>query len=109
MEIDSREIGKRILSSRNRLNLTQEALSEISGISVNQISNLENGHFTPSVKTVIRLCASLKVTPNYFLLGITDKIDDKAVNRIAELAIQSTEKQQQFIYEFITLLLKEDL
>ena len=108
MEVNYHEIGERILQRRKEFGLTQERLSEQTGISINQISNLENSRSVPSVETILKLCEALKVTPDYFLLGITKNVNENAVKRIAELAQLSSDKQQNFIYEFISLLHKED-
>ena len=108
MKIDNSEIGGRVLSRRKELRLTQEGLSELSGISKNQISNIENGHSTPTADSIVKLSKALEVTPDYFLLGAAKSIDGAAINRIAEKAKLVSDKQQNLIYEFITMLLKED-
>jgi transcriptional regulator with XRE-family HTH domain len=108
LEVNYHEIGERIFSRRKELGLTQEKLSDLTGLSLNQISNLENSYSVPTVDTLLKLSEALKVTPDYFLLGITKEINSAAINRIAEAALLSTNKQQDLIYEFISLLQKRD-
>ena len=44
MELDYKEIGKRVKIARIRADLTQEALAEKAGLSITHMSNIENGH-----------------------------------------------------------------
>jgi transcriptional regulator with XRE-family HTH domain len=108
LEINYNEIGERIHSRRKELGFTQERLSDLTGLSANQISNLENGYSVPTIDTMLRLCNALKATPDYFLLGIAKEINSISINRIAEASLLSTDKQQNLIYEFINLLQKGD-
>ena len=48
-----------MIDARRRSGLTQEQLSERSGISQADISRLENGNANPSLKTLQRLAAGL--------------------------------------------------
>jgi len=48
-------IGERILANRKRLKLSQEELSEKIGTSRQIISAWENGVFTPSTQSLIKL------------------------------------------------------
>lgn len=102
------EIGKRIALRRKELQMTQEMLTNLTDISTNQLSNIENNHSVPTIETITKLCEALKVTPDYFLLGIVKDSDDKLVNSIAQKALLCTEKQQKLVYEFISLLIKEN-
>lgn len=43
MELDYKEIGKRVKIARIRADLTQEALAEKAGLSITHMSNIENG------------------------------------------------------------------
>jgi len=108
LEIDYPEIGKRISFRRKELRLTQEELSDLTGISINQISNLENSHSVPTIDSILKLSKALGTTPDYFLLGITKSISGVKINRIAEQSLLSSDKQQSLIYEFISLLQRED-
>ena len=54
--------GIRIKELRDRAGMTQVELSEKSGISQEHISRIENGKFTPNVKTADRIAGALGVT-----------------------------------------------
>ena len=101
------EIGKRIAARRKELNLTQEALTNLTDISVNQLSNLENNHSVPTVDTIIKLSDALRVTPDYFLLGVKKDTYGTSVDAIVNKSLLCTERQRKLIYEFISLLIKE--
>lgn len=108
MIIDYTEIGQRIAARRKELNLTQEALTDSTGISTNQLSNIENNRSVPTVETIMKLSEVLKVTPDYFLLGILKSVDGEPIQAIAQKSLLCNEKQQKLIYEFISLLIREN-
>ncbi|MCL1863474.1 MAG: helix-turn-helix domain-containing protein [Defluviitaleaceae bacterium] len=49
-------IGEQISKRRKDLRMTQEAVANLTEISENQISNLENNHCVPTVETILKLC-----------------------------------------------------
>ena len=108
MEINYHEIGTRIAARRKELRLTQEAVTNMTDISTNQLSNLENSRSVPTVETILKLSEALKVTPDYFLLGIMKSLDDVPVADIAQKALLCTDKQKRLVSEFISLLIKDN-
>lgn len=108
MNIKYNEIGNRIVARRKELGLTQESVTNLTNISTNQLSNLENNHSIPTIETVLKLSEALKVTPDYFLLGIVKSVNETLVSDIAQKAILCTEKQRQLISDFISLLIKDN-
>ena len=57
---------------RNKLNLTQEQLSELSGISSDYLSEIERGKRTPSFKRLDLIANSLGVEVYKLFLPLTD-------------------------------------
>ena len=55
MELDYKEIGKRVKIARIRADLTQEALAEKAGLSITHMSNIENGHSKLSLPMAVAL------------------------------------------------------
>ncbi|MCL2013531.1 MAG: helix-turn-helix domain-containing protein [Oscillospiraceae bacterium] len=108
MKIRYHEIGDRIAARRKELRFTQEAVTNLTNISINQLSNLENNRSVPTVETILKLSEALKVTPDYFLLGIVKSMDDAPVADIAQKSLLCTDKQKQLVLEFIALLIKEN-
>lgn len=81
MEIDYREVGKRIAKRRKELGLKQYMLCEMINVNYKYISNLETGRSAPSLELIMSLSEALGTTPDYFLMGteikknqLTDRI-----------------------------------
>jgi transcriptional regulator with XRE-family HTH domain len=108
LEIHYNEIGDRIAARRKHLGLTQEAVTNMTNISTNQLSNIENNKSVPTVETLLKLSVVLRVTPDYFLLGIVKELNDESVADIAQKALLCTDKQKQLASEFLSLLINEN-
>lgn len=67
MEINYKEIGKRIRSARKARHMTQEELAELVGVNTTHISNIESGKKPFSFKIFVRLYTALKVNPDSLL------------------------------------------
>lgn len=52
-------IGHEIRARRQELRLTQQALADMSGVSVRMIKSIEGNYANPSLKTVDKLLTSL--------------------------------------------------
>lgn len=109
MMVDYAELGKRIAKRRRILNLTQDKLAEATGLSNNHISNIENNHSIPSIETLIKICAVLQVTPDYFLLGILRMPESNHLLNIQEKIRLCGERQLRLIDDFITWIIDESL
>lgn len=53
------DIGQEIKSRRQKLRLTQQALADMSGVSVRMIKSIEGNYANPSLKTVDKLLVPL--------------------------------------------------
>lgn len=52
-------ISEWVRNSRTTLELSQEGLAEIAGVDRKTINRIENGHFSPSIDTLVRISVSL--------------------------------------------------
>ena len=52
-------LGERLRAARNKANLTQEQLAQVTGINQANISRLENGTANPSLRTLKRLAEGM--------------------------------------------------
>jgi DNA-binding XRE family transcriptional regulator len=52
-------ISEWVKNSRTTLELSQECLAEIAGVDRKTINRIENGHFSPSIDTLVRISVSL--------------------------------------------------
>ncbi|MDY6049032.1 MAG: helix-turn-helix transcriptional regulator [Corynebacterium sp.] len=66
------ELGKRVYIVRNLRGLGQERLAILSGVSRNQISNIERSTVNPKVGTIFALARALRVPPAVLLPQSTE-------------------------------------
>lgn len=59
-----------VAEARRRAGLTQEEVSERSGVHPTEVSRIENGNRDARVSTVFRLAAALEVSPGQLLDGL---------------------------------------
>lgn len=57
-------VASNIRQYRAKYKISQEKLSELTGISQQHISNIENEQVNPSIETLIEISKALKVTVN---------------------------------------------
>jgi putative transcriptional regulator len=57
-----RNVASNLIALREGASLTQLQLSELAGIDRKTINRIENGHFSPSVDTLVRLALVLNST-----------------------------------------------
>lgn len=68
-----RLLGANLRQVRTDSNLTQIELAELCDIDRKTINRIENGHFSPSVDTLVRIAKACETTPATMLKGI-DKL-----------------------------------
>ena len=107
MIIDYKNLGKKIAVTRKEMNLTQEKLAEITELSSNYISNIENNHSIPSLETFIVICNALNKTPDYFLLDSNSNSKEYLSESILSKIEQCNPSERRLIDGFITLLINE--
>ena len=104
MENVGKRIGQRISERRKQLKLTQEQITDIVGISENQLSRIECGRAFPQSETVIKLAKALQTTTDYILIGY--KKDETMIAEILEGSKICTTRERKMIADFISLLIK---
>lgn len=65
------EMGARITKQRKIMQLTQEDLADLMGVSPQMISNLEQGKKGIRTENLVKLCSVLKVSADYLLFGMS--------------------------------------
>ena len=55
------KIGIKIRILRNKLNMSQEKLGELAGLSTNSISTIERGQSKPSIDTLEKIAIALNI------------------------------------------------
>jgi len=63
-------VAERLCELRLENDLTQEQLAQASGIDRKTVNRIENGHFSPNLDTLFRLCEAIGVKPAELFVGI---------------------------------------
>ena len=102
MYVDYKEVGKRIAKRRKELGLKQRQVNEMAELSDKYLSNIETARSIPSIDVLMRICKVLKTTPDYFLLGSVNIVNENDMdNLIRDKLKKLSSEQKQFIYNFI--------
>ena len=64
------KVSSRLYDLRIERELSQDKLAQKAGIDRKTVNRIENGHFSPNLSTLIRLCSALKVKTSDVLAGI---------------------------------------
>ena len=95
------ELGEKVKLLRKRRNLKQDDLAEVLGLSRSQISNLEKGRRTLSLKQLEKLCEYFKVDMSFFLMSETTDscmgLIDKAGVLFKSKELSDSQKEDLFI------------
>lgn len=108
MELDYREIGKRIARRRKELGLRQVEVCERAGINDKYLSCIERATSIPSLEVIMKLALSLDTTPDEFLTG-TIRYEEDKWRDVAELLRGMTPGQLKLAASFLTWLSEQEL
>ena len=64
------KVSSRLYDLRIEREMSQDRLAQKAGIDRKTVNRIENGHFSPSLQSLILLCGALKVKPSDVLEGI---------------------------------------
>lgn len=105
MNLNMKEIGKRISDRRKKLGIKQNILAEKLDISNNHMSGIENGKATPSVALFVKICDELNVTLDFLLLGSmhSNRVSKDASDLLQKCSDQEIEMIMQLVQHFVEL------
>lgn len=103
MELDYKEIGKRIARRRRELNLKQAEVEEAANIGYKYLSSIERGFSIPSTEVIMRLAIALRTTPDEFLVGTVRK-EGEEWRSVADLLRPMNQKQLALAHNFLLWL-----
>lgn len=98
-----KDLGKRISMRRKALGLTQEQVAERMNVSVQMISNLEQGRKAIRPENLARISTILQVSTDYLLLGHTACTP---TNELAAKLSSLLPEQQAAIGQIVDLFLE---
>jgi len=108
MQLDYRQIGKRIAQRRKELGLRQVEVCEKAGINDKYLSCIERATSIPSVEVLMRLAIALETTPDEFLVG-TVRYQQEPWQDTAELLRGMNTAQLELANSFLNWLLQQNL
>lgn len=104
MDLDYKEIGRRIARRRKALGLKQAEVEEKAEIGQKYLSVIERGYSIPSTEVVMRLAAALDTTPDEFLTGTARREDEARWKAVAELLRGMDDRQLELAESFLLWL-----
>lgn len=105
------DIGHRLAEARHLKKLTQEDLSELTGVSISGISRIETGKNSVTLDTLLKFCDVLGVGPDFLLydyLPPSDKTEDPDIQHVISLLKTMNKADVQFILAVITLYISRN-
>ncbi|MEI3159716.1 MAG: helix-turn-helix transcriptional regulator [Monoglobus pectinilyticus] len=105
-ENNLKNVGSRIQKCRKAAGLTQRQLSDITGISENHISRIEQGYHNPRFDMVIQIAKALNVPTDAFAKDLSDDNVDVFLESIRPNIEKLNVKQLEYLKKNIELLLE---
>ena len=100
-------IGKVFQEYRLKNNMTQNEVSDITGLEPRHISQLERGFTKGSIDTLLKLCDAYKITPDVILYDLLDE-DTKKMVKIYDAKFKKLSKRdKESILYFIDYFLSK--
>jgi transcriptional regulator with XRE-family HTH domain len=97
-------LGTRLRQERLKHDWTQEKLAEKIDVSHAYIGQIERGERSLTLDTLVRLANQLGVTVDDLLNDSIEKSNEHYVNKIRQIVLKRSEKEQQMALEMITLM-----
>ncbi len=108
MDLDYKEIGKRIARRRKELGLRQAQVCERAGINDKYLSCIERATSIPSLEVLMKLAIALDTTPDEFLVGAARQSDEEWRN-VAELLRPMNDRQLTLAKSFLRWLAEQKI
>lgn len=100
-------IGKKCQEYRLKNNLTQNQVSELTGLEPRHISQIERGLSKGSIDTLLKLCNAYKITPDIILYDLLDEDIKSSVYIYNEKFKKLNKKDKESILHFIDYFLSK--
>lgn len=97
-----KEMGIRLTNRRRTLNLTQDQVAEMAGVTPQTISSAERGTKALRPENIVKVCNVLGISPNYLLLGSDSFLLEQVCS--GDLS-KLTPQQRYYIDEIVRLIL----
>ena len=101
MDINYKDIGKRIRAERIRKSVSQSQLAEMTGLSVTHMSHIETANTKLSLPALVAIANALNVSTDAFLFDNVTAAKVIPHNQIAEVLEASTPSQTKILADII--------
>lgn len=101
MEINYKDIGRRIRERRNRRGWTQETLAEASGVEPSNISHIERGATKLSLPTLVKIANALEATTDELMCGSLVKSGPIYCAEISALLSDCTDDELRAVAQIV--------
>ncbi len=98
-------IGKICQNYRQKNNLTQNQVAELTGLEPRHISQIERGLSKGSIDTLLKLCNAYKITPDVILYDLLDDATKCSVSIYDEKFKKLSKRDKDSILHFIDFFL----
>lgn len=100
-------IGKVFQEYRQKNNLTQNQVAEMTGLEPRHISQIERGFSKGSIDTLLKLCNAYKITPDIILYDLLDKDVKNYISIYEEDFKKLSKREKEAILNLINFFLKK--
>lgn len=100
--LDKSEIGQRIRQLRHIQDYTQAEFAELIDVSINFLSEIENGKKGLSQDTLAKICRQLGTSADYILFGIKQK-QSSLIDMANTLTIEELETTIHYLESLIEM------
>ena len=100
-------IGKVFQEYRQKNNLTQNQVAEMTGLEPRHISQIERGFSKGSIDTLLKLCNAYKITPDIILYDLLDKDVKNYISIYEEDFKKLSKREKEAILNLIDFFLKK--
>lgn len=104
---ENKHIGNKFQEYRLKNNLTQNQVSELTGLEPRHISQIERGLSKGSIDTLLKLCNAYKITPDIILYDLLDEDLKNSVSIYQENFKKLTKRDKESILHFIDYFLSK--
>lgn len=98
------DLGRRIREERQKLNLTQEKLSEAVNVSTTYIGQIERGERCPTLETLLRISNSLGVSIDYLLHESINPSSTTLSNLWVQMTHELSDSEKEMIIELVKVI-----
>lgn len=70
IKLVEKEVARRLRAARTKADMSQQDLADACGVDRKTINRIENGHFSPNLNTLTRICSVMETKISVFLKGI---------------------------------------